>query len=141
MLWGRYQYKHQLLAEPQILYRLIVYPSFTQMLMQPLIVLQIFFHGCYVRSVQRLQNHLEKEKSPGWQWLYHQLRSFKKALDVFRKKFKWINVRNPDIANDVSMVANVNENENYSAAVDAVSTSRTKALGTATHSRCPMQAL
>jgi hypothetical protein len=111
------------------------------MLMQPLIVLQIFFHGCYVRSVQRLQNHLEKEKSPGWQWIYHRLRSLKKALDVFRKKFKWINARNLDTATDVSMVANVNENTDRSTAFDAVSVSRTNAIGTATHSRCPMQAL
>ena len=141
MLWGRYQYKHQLLAEPQSLYRLIVYPSVTQMLMQPLIVLQIFFHGCYIRSVQRLQKHLEKEKSPGWQWIYHQLRSLKKALDVFRKKFKWINAKYPDSARDFSMATSVNDNKDRSTAGDVVSASRTEAIGTATHSRCPMQTL
>ena len=141
MLWGRYQYKHQLLAEPQSLYRLIVYPSVTQMLIQPLIVLKIFFYGCHIRSIQNLQNHLEKAKSPGWQWLYHQLRSLKKALDVFRKKFKRINAKNPDTATDFSVAASVNEDEDHSTAVDAVSASRTNTIDTATHSRCPMQAL
>jgi len=141
MLWGRYQYKHQLLAEPQILYRLIVYPSVTQMLIQPLIVLQILFHGCYVRSVQRLQNHLEKEKSPGWQWIYHRLRSLKKALDVFRKKFKWINAKNLVTATDFSLATSINEDKDRSTAVDFVSASRTEAIGTATRSCCPMQAL
>jgi hypothetical protein len=141
MLWGRYQYKHQLLAEPQILYRLIVYPSVTQMLIQPLIVLQILFHGCYVRSVQRLQNHLEKEKSPGWQWIYHRLRSLKKASEVFRKKFKWISEKNLNTATDFSLAPSVNEDKDRSTPVDFVSASRTEAIGTASHSRCPMQAL
>ena len=141
MLWGRYQYKHQLLAEPKSLYRLIVYPSVTQMLMQPLIVMQIFFHGFYVRSVQGLQNYLEKEKSPGWQWLYYRLRSLKKSSEVFREKFKYMSVRNQGMAPDISMAASVDDNRDRGTAGDAVSTSRTNAIGTATHSRCPMRAL
>jgi hypothetical protein len=144
MLWGRYQYKHQLLAEPNSLYRLIVYPSVTQMLMQPLIVMQIFFHGCYVRGVQGIQNYLEKEKSPGWQWIYHRLRSLKKSSEIFRKKFNYMSARNQGMASDISMAASVNDNKDRGTAGDAVSTSRTSrtnAIGTATHSRCPMQAL
>jgi len=66
MLWGRYQYKHQFLAKPKILYRLIVYPSITQMLMQPMTVLRIFFYGCYVRSVQSLKNLLQRQENPGY---------------------------------------------------------------------------
>jgi hypothetical protein len=141
MLWGRYQYKHQLLAEPKSLYRLIVYPSVTQMLMQPLIVMQIFFHGFYVRSVQVLQNYLEKEKSPGWQWLYYRLRSLKKLSEVLRKKFKYMSARNQGMAPDISMAASVDDTKDRGTAGDAVSTSRTNAIGTATHSRCPMRAL
>ena len=62
MLWGRYQYKHQLLAVPKSLYRLIIYPSVPQMLMQPLIVLRIVFQGRYVRSVQWLHDYLKTKK-------------------------------------------------------------------------------
>ncbi|CAM8651529.1 BioF2-like, acetyltransferase domain containing protein [Oxalobacteraceae bacterium] len=141
MLWGRYQYKHQLLAEPKSLYRLIVYPSVTQMLMQPIIVMQIFFHGFYVRSVQGLQNYLEKEKSPGWQWLYYRLRSLKKSSEVFREKFKYMSARNQGMAPDISMAASFNDNRDRGTVGDAVITSRTNAIGTATHSRCPLQAL
>jgi len=134
MLWGRYQYKHQLLAEPKSLYRLIVYPSVTQMLIQPLMVMQIFFHGWYVRSIQCLQNHLEKEKSPGWQWLYHRLRSLKKASEVFRKRIKWMIKTNPDMSTDISVEASFNDNKYRGMASEIVSVSHTNAIDAVMHS-------
>jgi hypothetical protein len=103
--------------------------------------MQIFFHGFYVRSVQGLQNYLEKEKSPGWQWLYYRLRSLKKSSEVFIKKFKYMSARNQVIAPDISMAASVNDNKDPGTVGDAVSTSRANAIGTATHSRCPIRAL
>ena len=85
MLWGRYQYKHQLLAVPKVLYRLTVYPSVVQMLGQPLTVLWIGLRGCYVRGMQCLHYQLESPKNPGWQWIYFRLRALKKILGVTKK--------------------------------------------------------
>ncbi|MEO0314548.1 MAG: hypothetical protein RI928_1004 [Pseudomonadota bacterium] len=86
MLWGRYQYKHQLLAVPKALYRLTVYPSFTKMLMQPLTVSRMCFSGCCVHILQYLHSRLENEKNPVWHWLYYRLRYLKKISDAMRKK-------------------------------------------------------
>jgi hypothetical protein len=145
MLWGRYQYKHQLLAEPKSLYRLIVYPSITQMLMQPMTVLRIFFYGRYVRNVQSLQDYLQREKNPGWQWLYHQCRSLKKTLGLARQRFIWTRSRNPDAVTDIPVPTAI-KNDNYidlagNTDGNLIGVSRTNVIGTAAPSRCPMQTL
>ena len=145
MLWGRYQYKHQLLAEPKILYRLIVYPSFRQMGAQPLTVLRMFFYGGYVRSIQWLQDYLKKEKNPRWQWFYRQFRCVKKILGTVRNKFIGVRASNPDTGTDFSLATEVHNNRDLDAAGNAagqvISASRTNAIGTATPARCPMQTL
>ncbi len=143
MLWGRYQYKHQLLAEPKNLYRLIVYPSFIKMGIQPLTVLRMFFYGRYVRSTQWLQSYLQKEKNQGWQWIYHQCRSLKKLLGVARQKFTWVRANNLNTGADVSAATTMNKDIDMSAnAADTLTrTSHTTAIGTATPSRCPMQTI
>jgi hypothetical protein len=145
MLWGRYQYKHQLLAEPKILYRLIVYPSMTQMLMQPMTVLRIFFYGRYVRSIQSLQDYLQREKNPGWQWLYHQCRSLKKILGLAGRGFTWVRARNPDADTDISMLTAMKNDSCIDLAGNTdgnlIGVSRTNVIGTAAPSRCPIQIL
>ena len=145
MLWGRYQYKHQLLAEPKILYRLIVYPSMTQMLMQPMTVLRIFFYGRYVRSIQSLQDYLQREKNPGWQWLYHQCRSLKKILGLAGRGFTWLRARNPDADTDISMPTAMKNDSCIDLAGNTdgnlIGVSRTNVIGTAAPSRCPIQIL
>lgn len=143
MLWGRYQYKHQLLAEPKHLYRLIIYPSLTRMGMQPLTVLRTFFYGRYVRSIQCLQISLQKEKNQGWQWLYHQCRSLKKILGVARKKFTWVSEKNFGSGENMSAAITMNKDIDLSSnAADTITRDvRTTTIGTATPSRCPMQTI
>jgi hypothetical protein len=133
MLWGRYQYKQQLLAVPKILYRLTVYPSFTQMLLQPITVLQMYLRGYCVRSLQYLHSYLVNEKNPRWRWIYHQLRSLKKMPEVMRKKFKSIDAGNPALAQDRYLVTVMNESKGHDSSMDVA--------GTAASSRCPIQAL
>ena len=77
LLWGRYQYKHQLLAVPNVLCRMIVYPSFAKKLMQPLIVLQMLGRSHYARSTQWLREQLALEKHAGLRSLLRQLRLLK----------------------------------------------------------------
>ena len=145
MLWGRYQYKHQLLAEPKNLFRLIVYPSVTQMVMQPITVLRMSFYGRYVRSVQWLQDYVQREKNPGWQWFYRQFRYVKKILATARNKFTGPRASNPDTCTDFSLATEVHNHKELDAAGNAagkvISVSRTNAIGTATPPRCPMQTL
>jgi hypothetical protein len=145
MLWGRYQYKHQLLAEPKNLYRLIVYPSFRQMGTQPLTVLRMFFYGRYVRSVQWLQYYLQREKNLGWKWLYRQFRYVKKILSTARNKFIRPRASNPGTGTYFSLATEVHINKDLDTAGNAegnfISASRTNAIGTATPTRCPMQIL
>jgi len=145
MLWGRYQYKHQLLAEPKNLYRLIVYPSFRQMGTQPLTVLRMFFYGRYVRSVQWLQDYLQREKNSGWQWFYRQFRYVKKILGTVRNKFIAAHASNPGTGIYFSLATEVYNNKDIDTAGNAegnfISASRTNSIGTATPSRCPMQTL
>ena len=52
-----------------------------------------------------------------------------------------MSVRNQGMAPDISMAASFNDNRDRGTVGDAVITSRTNAIGTATHSRCPLQAL
>ncbi len=145
MLWGRYQYKHQLLAEPKNLYRLIVYPSFRQMGVQPLTVLRMFFYGRYVRSIQWLQDYLQREKNSGWQWFYRQFRYVKKILSTVRNKLIRARASNPGAGTYFSLATEVYINKDLDAAGNAggnfISASRTNAIGTATPNRCPMQTL
>lgn len=77
LLWGRYQYKNQLLAVPNTLCRMIVYPSFSKKLMQPLIVLRMLGRSHYVRSMQWLREQLASKKHAGLRLLLHQLRLLK----------------------------------------------------------------
>ena len=133
MLWGRYQYKHQLLAVPKVLYRLTVYPSVVQMMRQPLTVLRIDLLGRYMRCTQWLHHRLGKDQSSGWRWIYFRMRSLKKILGVMRKKFTWMNARNPDITVDSHTVPGGNESNDHDSGDDVA--------GTATPSRCPIQAL
>ncbi len=145
MLWGRYQYKHQLLAEPKNLYRLIVYPSFRQMGTQPLTVLRMFFYGRYVRSIHWLQDYLQREKSPGWQWFYRQFRYVKKILSTARNKFIRVRASNPGTGTYFSLTTEVHNNKDIDTAGNAegnfISATRTNSIGTATPTRCPMQTL
>ena len=143
LLWGRYQYKHQLLAVPKRLYRLIVYPSITQMVMQPLTVLWIFVYGRSMRTIQWLQNDLKEDKNSGWQFFYQKYRSFKKRIGMVRGKFTWGKKRCPDDIVDLRLDNGVNENKDLDvaghAAGNVIGTTHTKMTGTAISSRCPMQ--
>lgn len=141
MLWGRYQYKHQLLAVPKSLYRLVVYPSVTQMLMQPITVLRMFVYGRYVRSVQWLHSYLKKEGNPGWQWLYRQCQSLKKILGMTRNKFLWMSKRNSESVAEAAPATEGNKNKDMDVASHLFDASQVTVIGTANQSRCPMQAL
>lgn len=145
MLWGRYQYKHQLLAEPKTLYRLIVYPSVTQMLMQPLTVWWLFFYGRYKRSSHWLRHCLQREKNPGWQWIGHQYRSLKKIYGAVRKKVTWNRKKNQYTGTDIFTLTKINKNKDIDVGGDAVgnamNASRPDVNSTVRPSRCPMQML
>ncbi len=145
MLWGRYQYKHQLLAEPKILYRLVVYPSVMQLLMQPRNVLRIFIYGRYVRSVQGLKNCLQRERNPGWQWLYRQCRSLKGMLEVAGRKCIGMREKHTKAGAVHAMPTTMNKDKDSdvdgNAAGNVLSASCANGVGTATPSRCPMQIL
>ena len=118
LLWGRYQYKHQLLAVPKALYRLTVYPSFLQMLGQPFTVLRMYFGGCYVHILQFLQSHLQSEKNPAWRWLYYRLRYLKKMSGAMRKKFISMRERNRHRAQDSDPTPGRIESKDRDSAID-----------------------
>jgi hypothetical protein len=141
MLWGRYQYKHQLLAVPKSLYRLVVYPSVAQMLMQPITVLRMFFCGRYIRCMQWLHSHIKRERNPGWQWLYRQYQLLKKIPGMIRNKFQWLRKRNSDLAVEIAATTGVNNKKDIDAATNLINAPCTNVIGTASQSRCPMQAL
>jgi hypothetical protein len=98
-----------------------------------------------VRSVQWLQDFLQREKNPGWQWFYRQFRYVKKILATVRNKFVGPRASNPDTCTDFSLATEVHNNKELDAAGNAagkaISVSRTTAIGTATPPRCPMQTL
>ena len=141
MLWGRYQYKHQLLAVPKTLYRLVVYPSVMQMLLQPLSLLRVFFYGRYLHSLQWLHDYLKRENNPGWQWLYHQCRSLRHTLGRAIKKFTWLSQGHPDTVEACSPAVEANTPKELEVADNVISASRPNVIGTAPPSRCPIQAL
>jgi len=123
LLWGRYQYKHQLLAVPQALHRMTVYPSLRQMLMQPLTVLLMMLRRQYVRSGRWLRDQVATQKNPGLRWLVRQCRHLKSMLAVIGNKHRWRRSRH------VGAVGG-NESENKTG-IDVV--------GTADESRCPIR--
>ena len=131
MLWGRYQYKHQLLAVPKVLYHLTVYPSIAQMLRQPLTVLQTGLHGHFVRGIQCLHHQLDSPQSPGWQWIHHQILVLKKIRSMIRKKFTWMNSRNQEVVANRHSASDANQLKDHHWVSDVT--------GTATRSRCPMR--
>lgn len=90
LLWGRYAYKHQLLAVPRKLCRMTVYPSIRHMLLQPVAVLMMLLRSQYVRGEQWLREQVTAQKVPGLQWLIRQCRLMKAKQLVFGKIFQWL---------------------------------------------------
>lgn len=65
LLWGRYQYKEQLLAQPQWLHRLTIYRSRWRQLSSPLKVLDMSWQGWRHRLRRWLLNELPGRSDPG----------------------------------------------------------------------------
>lgn len=123
LLWGRYQYKHQLLAVPQALHRMTVYPSVRQMLLQPLTVLMMMLRGQYVRGRRWLGDQMAARENRGLRWLAGHCRHLKLMLAVFVNKHRWLHRRQAG-----GIVATQLENK-----------SDIDVIGTADESRCPIR--
>lgn len=67
LLWGRYQYKTQLLAQPHTLLRLTIYRSWLQMCLSPLMVLGMSATGARFRLRRWLL--LKQHHEPWLSWL------------------------------------------------------------------------
>lgn len=63
LLWGRYQYKEQLLGVPHALHRVLLYRSRAKMLLSPWSMLRMVVLAAHHAGRQRL---LETAASPGW---------------------------------------------------------------------------
>ncbi len=123
LLWGRYTYKHQLLAVPRILCRMTVYPSMRHMLLQPLTVLMMLLRSQYVRGEQWLRAQVAAQKIPGLRWLIRLYRLMKPKQPVFGKFFKRLR----------------NRSESMIAGKKTMGTAGAEVVGTAEQSRCPIQ--
>lgn len=122
LLWGRYAYKQQLLAVPQALHAMVVYPSGRQMLLQPWAVLMMAMRRGYVCWEQWLREHVAANKNPYLQRLIRQCRSVKSMLVVTFKVPRWLHGKN------VSAMA---VEKSTAAVVDVA--------GTVQASRCPIR--
>lgn len=89
LLWGRYAYKHQLLAVPQVLHRITIYPSVPHMLLQPLTVFMMCARRQYVRSGQWLRDQVAVQKNPVLGWLARHYRLLKSLPLIIGKIFRW----------------------------------------------------
>jgi hypothetical protein len=87
LLWGRYQYKHQLRAVPLTLSRIIVYPSRVQMLLQPHAVLAMSIRGVGVHIMAGIRRHLSDQNNAGAQQLLAMLRLCKRAISKLRDRW------------------------------------------------------
>lgn len=87
LLWGRYQYKHQLRAVPSILSRIIVYPSRVQMLLQPHAVLTMSIRGLWVRIMTGIRRHLSDQNNTGAQHVLALMRLRKRAVSKLRDRW------------------------------------------------------
>ena len=68
LLWGRYQYKTQLLGEPRSLLRLTIYRSRLRMALSPLMVLSILMAGTRYRLRDCLLPHVAGQSSGLSRW-------------------------------------------------------------------------
>lgn len=69
LLWGRYQYKEQLLAKPQLLYQLKIYRSRWRMLNNPAAVTQMALTGWRYALRRWLLNELPQRQDVLSRWL------------------------------------------------------------------------
>lgn len=97
LLWGRYAYKHQLLAVPQVLHRMTIYPSVPLMLQQPVTVFLMCARRQYVRGEQWLRYQVAVKKNPVLGWLARQCRYMKSRLLVIGKSHRWRRSRHVDV--------------------------------------------
>jgi len=125
LLWGRYAYKHQLLAVPQALHRMVVYPSVPRMLLQPVTVLMMCMRRQYVRGEQWLRDQGVVQKIPALRWLARQYRLLKSILLVMGKsRRRWYSGHVGDITE-----------------VNTVRATDREVVGTAEESCCPIRLL
>lgn len=69
LLWGRYQYKEQLLAKPQVLYQLKIYRSRWHMMRNPGAVVRMALKGWRYRLRSWMLNELPQRQDVPSRWL------------------------------------------------------------------------
>jgi len=100
LLWGRYAYKHQLQAMPQVLQRMTVYPSVRHMLLQPATVLMMLLRHQYVRIEQWLREQVAAQRIPGLRWLLRRYRLMKPRLVVLEKILQGLRCKRTSLMSD-----------------------------------------
>lgn len=123
LLWGRYAYKHQLLAVPRILHRMTVYPSVRHMMLQPVAVLMMLLRSQYARGEQWLREKVAAQKIPGLRWLLRQCRLVKQRRLVPAKVSQWLRTSGTSLMTGKKRML----------------AAGTDVPGTAEESRCPIQ--